>query len=153
MEQFIQYLNEAAVNSQIFPHVVHGFTDTNPAIREQTVKVDCVLKLNHKQVYDYTLCVCCMLSACCCHNPFFSAPSSSPVYVAAGSQAERGQLEPGADASLRPSAVQRRTGSNPVQHHRLPGQDCLLPQCWGKIHQHCAAYSLNDEQFNRYSEN
>lgn len=43
MEQFIQYLNEAAVNSQIFPHVVHGFTDTNPAIREQTVKVVCVL--------------------------------------------------------------------------------------------------------------
>lgn len=39
MEQFIQFLNEAAVNSQIFPHVVHGFTDTNPAIREQTVKV------------------------------------------------------------------------------------------------------------------
>ncbi|KAM4554974.1 N-terminal kinase-like protein [Odontesthes bonariensis] len=38
MEQFIQYLNEAAVNTQIFPHVVHGFTDTNPAIREQTVK-------------------------------------------------------------------------------------------------------------------
>ncbi|XP_035017056.1 N-terminal kinase-like protein isoform X2 [Hippoglossus stenolepis] len=38
MEQFIQYLNEAAVNSQIFPHIVHGFTDTNPAIREQTVK-------------------------------------------------------------------------------------------------------------------
>uniref|UniRef100_A0A8C2XB56 N-terminal kinase-like protein n=1 Tax=Cyclopterus lumpus TaxID=8103 RepID=A0A8C2XB56_CYCLU len=38
MEQFIQYLNDAAVNSQIFPHVVHGFTDTNPAIREQTVK-------------------------------------------------------------------------------------------------------------------
>lgn len=49
MEQFIQYLNEAAVNSQIFPHVVHGFTDTNPAIREQTVKVDCSLKHNHKQ--------------------------------------------------------------------------------------------------------
>ncbi|XP_054453276.1 N-terminal kinase-like protein [Anoplopoma fimbria] len=38
MEQFIEYLNDAAVNSQIFPHVVHGFTDTNPAIREQTVK-------------------------------------------------------------------------------------------------------------------
>lgn len=49
MEQFIQYLNEAAVNSQIFPHVVHGFTDTNPAIREQTVKVVCILKHNHKQ--------------------------------------------------------------------------------------------------------
>lgn len=48
MEQFIQYLNEAAVNSQIFPHVVHGFTDTNPAIREQTVKVVCMFKHNYK---------------------------------------------------------------------------------------------------------
>ena len=48
MEQFIQYLNEAAVNSQIFPHVVHGFTDTNPAIREQTVKVVHMFKCNHK---------------------------------------------------------------------------------------------------------
>ncbi|XP_069924692.1 N-terminal kinase-like protein isoform X1 [Oryctolagus cuniculus] len=38
MEQFIQYLDEATVNTQIFPHVVHGFLDTNPAIREQTVK-------------------------------------------------------------------------------------------------------------------
>lgn len=57
MEQFIQYLNEAAVNSQIFPHVVHGFTDTNPAIREQTVKVDYMLKLYHKQRYGCTSCV------------------------------------------------------------------------------------------------
>lgn len=39
MEHFIQYLNEPTVNTQIFPHVVHGFLDTNPAIREQTVKV------------------------------------------------------------------------------------------------------------------
>lgn len=39
MEQFIQYLDEPTVNTQIFPHVVHGFLDTNPAIREQTVKV------------------------------------------------------------------------------------------------------------------
>ncbi|XP_066108119.1 N-terminal kinase-like protein isoform X5 [Saccopteryx bilineata] len=38
MEQFIQYLDEPTVNTQIFPHVVHGFLDTNPAIREQTVK-------------------------------------------------------------------------------------------------------------------
>lgn len=61
MEQFIQYLNEAAVNSQIFPHVVHGFTDTNPAIREQTVKV---LNLNRTS-----------FAACCnhlsCHQLFF----------------------------------------------------------------------------------
>ncbi|MGH0181345.1 UNVERIFIED_CONTAM: hypothetical protein FKN15_006539 [Acipenser sinensis] len=40
MEQFIQYLNESAVNSQVFPHVVHGFLDSNPAIREQTVKME-----------------------------------------------------------------------------------------------------------------
>lgn len=38
MEQFIQYLDEPTVNTQIFPHVTHGFLDTNPAIREQTVK-------------------------------------------------------------------------------------------------------------------
>lgn len=49
MEQFIQYLNEAAVNSQIFPHVVHGFTDTNPAIREQTVKVDVGLETTEEE--------------------------------------------------------------------------------------------------------
>lgn len=55
MEQFIQYLNEAAVNSQIFPHVVHGFTDTNPAIREQTVKV---IALSNIFPYDFHT-VCC----------------------------------------------------------------------------------------------
>ncbi|XP_059574406.1 N-terminal kinase-like protein isoform X4 [Alligator mississippiensis] len=38
MENFIQYLTEPVVNTQIFPHVMHGFLDTNPAIREQTVK-------------------------------------------------------------------------------------------------------------------
>lgn len=42
MEQFIQYLDEPTVNTQIFPHVTHGFLDTNPAIREQTVKVSVV---------------------------------------------------------------------------------------------------------------
>lgn len=57
MEQFIQYLNEAAVNSQIFPHVVHGFTDTNPAIREQTVKVrslalDTTWQVNNRFCYS-----------------------------------------------------------------------------------------------------
>lgn len=65
MEQFIQYLNEAAVNSQIFPHVVHGFTDTNPAIREQTVKVLTV----H---FRYNLVLRLLLSACC--QLFFFPP-------------------------------------------------------------------------------
>lgn len=63
MEQFIQYLNEAAVNSQIFPHVVHGFTDTNPAIREQTVKVGHIFKRNHKPAD--VLYTCYLRTRCC----------------------------------------------------------------------------------------
>ncbi|MEE6527464.1 hypothetical protein FKM82_028856 [Ascaphus truei] len=52
MENFIQYLNEPTVNTQIFPHVVHGFLDTNPAIREQTVKAMLLLapKLNENNL-------------------------------------------------------------------------------------------------------
>ena len=72
-----------------------------------------------------------LLDRCSCQ--LFSV-SRSPVYVAACSQAERDQPEPGADASLRPAAGQRWTRSYPVQHHRLPGQDRLLPQRWGKRH-------------------
>jgi hypothetical protein len=33
------HLQAATVNDQIFPQVAHGFMDTNPTIREQTVKV------------------------------------------------------------------------------------------------------------------
>lgn len=83
MEQFIQYLNEAAVNSQIFPHVVHGFTDTNPAIREQTVKVVCLLKHTHKQGGDVTYLPDVVLDQL---QPLSFPPS--PVYVASGSKAE-----------------------------------------------------------------
>lgn len=38
LEDYIEFLPEATVSAQIFPHVAHGFLDTNPAIREQTVK-------------------------------------------------------------------------------------------------------------------
>jgi len=39
------HLQAATVNDQIFPQVAHGFVDTNPTIREQTVKVsECVIK-------------------------------------------------------------------------------------------------------------
>ncbi|CAG9136314.1 unnamed protein product [Plutella xylostella] len=38
LDQFIMHLQNATVNEQIFPQVVHGFLDTNPTIREQTVK-------------------------------------------------------------------------------------------------------------------
>lgn len=72
MEQFIQYLNEAAVNSQIFPHVVHGFTDTNPAIREQTVKVLCIPQNNLLQsLYIlYVILLQHQLSSFCFFLPF-----------------------------------------------------------------------------------
>lgn len=39
LEHFIGHLQAATVNDQIFPQVAHGFMDTNPTIREQTVKV------------------------------------------------------------------------------------------------------------------
>ncbi|XP_074991332.1 N-terminal kinase-like protein isoform X8 [Calonectris borealis] len=38
LEEYVEFLPEATVEAQIFPHVAHGFLDTNPAIREQTVK-------------------------------------------------------------------------------------------------------------------
>ncbi|XP_077645729.1 N-terminal kinase-like protein [Lonchura striata] len=38
LEEFIEFLPDSTVDSQIFPHVAHGFLDSNPAIREQTVK-------------------------------------------------------------------------------------------------------------------
>lgn len=39
MELFINYIQPNIVNEQVFPHVVQGFLDSNPVIREQTVKV------------------------------------------------------------------------------------------------------------------
>lgn len=39
MESFINYLQPNVVNEQIFFHVSQGFVDSNPVIREQTVKV------------------------------------------------------------------------------------------------------------------
>lgn len=40
LELFIAHLQPQVVNEQIFPQVAHGFLDTNPTIREQTVKVN-----------------------------------------------------------------------------------------------------------------
>ncbi len=39
MELFINYIQTPVVNEQVFPHVAQGFLDSNPLIREQTVKV------------------------------------------------------------------------------------------------------------------
>nr|CAB3265905.1 N-terminal kinase-like protein [Phallusia mammillata] len=35
---FVEHLQPAVVNSQVFPNMITGFMDTNPAIREQSVK-------------------------------------------------------------------------------------------------------------------
>ena len=39
LDQFVDHLQPSTVNDQIFPHVSTGFTDTLPAMREQTIKV------------------------------------------------------------------------------------------------------------------
>ncbi|GFG41089.1 hypothetical protein Cfor_03132, partial [Coptotermes formosanus] len=52
LEHFIGHLQAATVNDQIFPHVAHGFMDTNPTIREQTVKsvIHLAPKLNYNNL-------------------------------------------------------------------------------------------------------
>ncbi|KAI8425170.1 hypothetical protein MSG28_006997 [Choristoneura fumiferana] len=52
LDQFIMHLQNSTVNDQIFPQVMHGFMDTNPVIREQTVKsiVHLASKLNYNNL-------------------------------------------------------------------------------------------------------
>ena len=50
LDQFIEHLQPSTVNEQIFPHISIGFSDTLPAMREQTIKVGIVV---------LTLCVLC----------------------------------------------------------------------------------------------
>ncbi|VVC89636.1 unnamed protein product, partial [Leptidea sinapis] len=52
LDQFILHLQSATVNDQIFPKVVQGFLDTNPVIREQTVKsiIHLAPKLNYNNI-------------------------------------------------------------------------------------------------------
>ena len=39
MEHFVEHLQPAVVNDKIFPNIVTGFLDSNPVVREQTIKV------------------------------------------------------------------------------------------------------------------
>ena len=39
LEHFSAHLLPVTVNDHIFPHILSGFTDSNPIIREHTVKV------------------------------------------------------------------------------------------------------------------
>ncbi|KAK6638702.1 hypothetical protein RUM43_006969 [Polyplax serrata] len=52
LEHFIGHLHSNTVNDQIFPQVAHGFMDTNPTIREQTVKsiIHLAPKLNYNNL-------------------------------------------------------------------------------------------------------
>lgn len=50
LEHFIDHLQANTINDQIFPQIVNGFMDTNPTIREQTVKS--VIHLSPKLNYN-----------------------------------------------------------------------------------------------------
>uniref|UniRef100_A0A182YH42 N-terminal kinase-like protein n=1 Tax=Anopheles stephensi TaxID=30069 RepID=A0A182YH42_ANOST len=52
LDLFISHLQPNVVNDQIFPQIAHGFLDTNPTIREQTVKsiIHIAPKLNYNNL-------------------------------------------------------------------------------------------------------
>lgn len=52
LDLFINHLQPNVVNEQVFPQVAHGFLDTNPTIREQTVKsiIHLAPKLNYNNL-------------------------------------------------------------------------------------------------------
>ncbi|KAL1501027.1 hypothetical protein ABEB36_006432 [Hypothenemus hampei] len=52
LDHFIGHLQSSTVNDQIFPQIAHGFMDTNPTIREQTVKsvIHLAPKLNYNNL-------------------------------------------------------------------------------------------------------
>ncbi|XP_054264918.1 N-terminal kinase-like protein isoform X2 [Macrosteles quadrilineatus] len=52
LEHFIDHLQSTTVNDQIFPQIANGFMDTNPTIREQTVKsvIHLAPKLNYNNL-------------------------------------------------------------------------------------------------------
>lgn len=120
MEQFIQFLNEAAVNSQIFPHVVHGFTDTNPAIREQTVKV-LVWKTKSQAtsrvivlpaVSCFFFCILSCFSPCCCWLLNWTRPTWTRIWCVTShgcspetNKARSGATPPSAWARLPPTSM------------------------------------------------
>ncbi|XP_054706089.1 N-terminal kinase-like protein [Uloborus diversus] len=57
VEQFIDHIQPSVVNSQIFPNVAQGFLDTNPTIRDHTIKCMVYLapKLNYQNLNEEML--------------------------------------------------------------------------------------------------
>ena len=39
IDLFVEHLQASTVNDKIFPNIVSGFMDTNPVVRESTIKV------------------------------------------------------------------------------------------------------------------
>ncbi len=39
MHIFVEHLSATVINDQIFPNICQGFSDTNPSIRENTIRV------------------------------------------------------------------------------------------------------------------
>ncbi len=39
MNLFVEHLSTTVINDQIFPNLCNGFSDSNPAIREGTIRV------------------------------------------------------------------------------------------------------------------
>lgn len=54
IEFFIEHLSQDVVNNQIFPNIASGFMDTNPVVREATVKamLHLAAKLNYKNLNE-----------------------------------------------------------------------------------------------------
>uniref|UniRef100_T1J9K5 N-terminal kinase-like protein n=1 Tax=Strigamia maritima TaxID=126957 RepID=T1J9K5_STRMM len=50
LEHFVDHLQPAIINDQIFPKILQGFVDTNPAIRENTAMLHLAPKLNYNNL-------------------------------------------------------------------------------------------------------
>lgn len=94
LDHFIGHLHANTVNEQIFPHIAHGFMDSNSTIREQTVKV--TIFKNMLQ----------LLTTLLEHN---SLSSKTKLY----------KFEPRGPSAFRPTSKQGRTGRHSNQYYSL----------------------------------
>ena len=71
LDQFVEHLQPSTVNEQIFPHVSIGFSDTLPAMREQTIKVNNIVWVCAHTCVRVCACVCgcvCVWVCVCVHG-------------------------------------------------------------------------------------
>ncbi|KAG0444698.1 hypothetical protein HPB47_013493, partial [Ixodes persulcatus] len=88
VDQFMDHLSPEVVNQEVFPHVVQGFSDTNPTIREQTVKamVHMAPKLNYHNLNEEggirTNTTVCLGKIACHLHPQYKPPPPQSNQVA-----------------------------------------------------------------------